>query len=309
MVGMISLSNVSAGRTIGCVASRCATIGHDRTERCLMNDPESSPGAFLGAELRRARVAAGFSSQEALAAKLGYDRTVIAKAETGERPPTPEVADALEAELFPEGPSGLVGRLARLARRADGPIPSWFENWLEAEAKADALKIWQPLIVPGLLQTAEYARALFIAAGEDAERADELVTARLARQTILDRPRPPHVVAVLDEAVLVRLIGAPTIMHDQLTHLVALAERPNMSIEVVPGSTGANAGLSGGFQLAWCDGAPEVLNMNGVEDVTAEGRSLVRRATIVFDRVRGDALPRTASRALILEAAEQWKTR
>jgi uncharacterized protein DUF5753 len=202
-----------------------------------------------------------------------------------------------------------VGRLAKLARRADGPIPSWFENWLEAESKADALKIWQPLIVPGLFQTAEYARALFIAAGEDAERADELVTARLERQAILDRPRPPHVVAVLDEAVLHRLIGTSAIMHDQLTHLVGVAERPNISIETVPSSTGANAGLSGGFQLAWCDGAPDVLNMNGVEDVTAEGRSLVRHATIVFDRVRGDALPRTASRALILEAAEQWKTR
>jgi transcriptional regulator with XRE-family HTH domain len=62
-----------------------------------MHDPASNPAAFLGAELRRARVAAGFASQEALAARLGYDRTVIAKAETGERPPTPEVADARRA--------------------------------------------------------------------------------------------------------------------------------------------------------------------------------------------------------------------
>ncbi len=77
-----------------------------------MHDPASNPAAFLGAELRRARVAAGCTSQEALAARPGYDRTVIAKAETGERPPTPDVADALEAELFAGGPSGLVGRLA-----------------------------------------------------------------------------------------------------------------------------------------------------------------------------------------------------
>ena len=76
----------------------------------------------------------------------------------------------------------------------------------------------------------------------------------------------------------------------------------------MPASAGGNAGLSGGFQLASCDGAPELLNMNGVEDVTAEGRSLVRRATVVFDLVRGEALPRTASRALIVEAAQQWKT-
>lgn len=291
------------------VASTPATIGHDATERCPMNDPETDPRAFLGDELRRARVAAGFSSQEALAAKLGFDRTVITKAETGDRPPSPEVAQALQAELFPNGPDGLVGRLAALARKHDGPIPSWFEDWLEAERKAHALKIWQPLIVPGLFQTAEYARALFIAAGEDSERAEELVAARLERQAILDRPRPPHVVAVLDEAVLHRLIGTAAIMHDQLTHLATMSERPNISIEIVPAVTGANAGLSGGFQLASCDGAPDVLNMNGVEDVTAEGRSLVRRATVVFDLVRGDTLPRTASRSLILEAAEQWKSR
>jgi hypothetical protein len=69
----------------------------------------------------------------------------------------------LDAELFE--------RWAVLARRTDGPIPSWFESWLEAEGKAHALKIWQPLIIPGLFQTGEYARALFLAAGTDTERA------------------------------------------------------------------------------------------------------------------------------------------
>src|SRR5579863_6266304 len=90
-------------------------------------DPKTNPSAFLGGELRRARVAAGFTSQDALAAKLGFDRTVIAKAETGERPPTVDVLTAwcqachLDDELF--------ARLAALARRADGPVPSWFEGW------------------------------------------------------------------------------------------------------------------------------------------------------------------------------------
>jgi transcriptional regulator with XRE-family HTH domain len=270
-------------------------------------DSETDPRAFLGAELTRARKAAGFSSQDALAARLGFDRTVVAKAETGDRPPTDEVLDAwcdacnLDRELF--------GRWATFARRTDGPVPSWFESWLEAERAAHTLRLWSPILVPGLLQTAEYARALFIAAGEDDERADELVAARLDRQVSLDRPDPPRVIAVIDEAVLHRLIGTAAIMHDQLAHLVKVSGRPNISVEIVPASTGANAGLGGGFQLASCDGAPDILNMSGVEDVTSEGRSLLRRATVVFDLVRGDALPRTASRALISEAAEQWKTR
>lgn len=151
-------------------------------------DPENDPRAFLGAELARGRKAAGFSSQDALAARLGFDRTVIAKGETGDRPPTDEVLDAwceacgLDRELL--------GRWAAFARRTDGPIPSWFEGWLEAERAAHALRLWSPILIPGLLQTAEYAKALFVAAGEDDERAEELVAARLDRQAVLDRARP-----------------------------------------------------------------------------------------------------------------------
>jgi transcriptional regulator with XRE-family HTH domain len=274
-----------------------------------MDDPESNPASFLGAELRRARVAAGFSSQEPLAAKLGYDRSVIAKAETGERPPSPEVVGALQTELFPAGPDGLVIRLATLARRADGPIPSWFESWLEAERAAHMLRLWSPMLVPGLLQIAGYARALFLATGLDEDAAEEHVAVRLGRQAILERAKPPHVVVVLDEPVVHRLIGSPQVMADQLTHIAEMSERPNVSIQVIPSDTGANAGLSGAFDLASGDGAPEVLRMEAVEDVTAESRSLVRTAADIFVRVQADALPRAASRALILEAAQQWKTR
>jgi transcriptional regulator with XRE-family HTH domain len=274
-----------------------------------MNDPERNPAGFLGAELRRARVAAGYSSQEALAARLGYDRSVIAKAETGERPPSPEVADAIEAELFPAGPSGLVGRLAALARRAGGPVPSWFESWLEAERDAHMLRLWSPVLVPGLLQTAGYARALFLATGLDEDAAQEHVSVRLDRQAILERPHPPHVVTVLDQSVLHRLIGSPQVMADQLMHIAELSERPDLSVQVIPADTGANAGLSGAFDLASSEGGPEVVRMEAVEDVTVESRSLVRKAANIFVRVQADALPRVASRTLILEAAEQWKTR
>jgi len=274
-----------------------------------MNDPERNPAGFLGAELRRARVAAGYSSQEALAARLGYDRSVIAKAETGERPPSPEVADAIEAELFPAGPSGLVGRLAALARRAGGPVPSWFESWLEAERDAHMLRLWSPVLVPGLLQTAGYARALFLATGLDEDAAQEHVSVRLDRQAILERPHPPHVVTVLDQSVLHRLIGSRQVMADQLMHIAELSERPDLSVQVISAETGANAGLSGAFDLASGDGGPEVVRMEAVEDVTVESRSLVRKAANIFVRVQADALPRAASRTLILEAAEQWKTR
>jgi transcriptional regulator with XRE-family HTH domain len=273
-------------------------------------DPETSPAVFFGKELQRARIAAAFKSQDALAVRLGFDRTVITKAESGARLPSDEVLSAwceacgLDLELF--------SRLAVLARNGDGPIPTWFEDWLEAERQAAMLRIWQPLLIPGLLQTADYARALFLEGQTDTsdETIDALVAARLERQAILDRPGPPETVAVLDESVLRRLIGSPRVMHDQLVRVVDVSMHPNVSVHVVPADNGANAGMGGAFDIASADGMPEVVRMEGVEDVTSERRALVRQAEIAFERVRRDALPRAASRNLIREVAEElWKTR
>jgi hypothetical protein len=143
----------------------------------------------------------------------------------------------------------------------------------------------------------------------DEQAADGQVTVRLGRQGILERPDPPHLVVILYEAVLHHLVGSPQVMHDALAHVAELSQRPNVSVQVVPVDSGANAGLGGSFCLASGDGAPEVLLMETVEDVTTETRSLVRRAANIFVRVQADALPRAASRALILEVAEQWKAR
>jgi transcriptional regulator with XRE-family HTH domain len=270
-------------------------------------DPEGDPKVFLGRELKRARIAAGFATQDALAAKLGFDRTVITKAETGDRTPTDDLLAAWCKECHL--PRELFERFAALARRSDGPVPSWFEGWIEAEREAHTLRLWSPVLLPGLLQPADYARELFLAMGMDEEAAEEQVAVRLGRQEILNRPDPPQVVAVIYEAVLRHQVGSPQVMHDALIHLAELSQRPNISIQVVPMDTGANAGLGGSFCLASGDGSPEVLLMQTVEDVTTESRSTVRRAANIFVRVQADALPRAASRAVILEKAEQWKTR
>ena len=93
----------------------------------------ANPKSFLGEELRRARIAAGFTSQEALAAKLGYDRSVIAKAETGDRPPSPDVAAALQAELFP-----------RRAGRACGPDWRRWPGGMTGRSRAGSRAGWKP---------------------------------------------------------------------------------------------------------------------------------------------------------------------
>jgi hypothetical protein len=109
--------------------------------------------------------------------------------------------------------------------------------------------------------------------------------------------------------VLHHLAGSPQVMHDALAHVADLSRRPNFCIQVIPVDAGANAGPCGSFGLASGDGPPEMLEMETVEDVTTETRSLVRKAANIFVRVQADALPRAASRERILEAAEQWKTR
>ena len=160
------------------------------------------------------------------------------------------------------------------------------------------------------MQTAEYARALFLAEQTDTseDAIDALVAAGLSVRPSWNRRDPPNLVVVLDEAALLRLIGSPQVMHDALVHVAGLSAAAIIVVQVVAASNGANAGLGGAFDIAAADGMPETLRMEGVEDQTMEKRSLVRKAAVAFDRVRGDALPRDASRELILKVAdEKWK--
>jgi len=150
---------------------------------------------------------------------------------------------------------------------------------------------------------------VFLAAGADDDYADEQVLVRLGRQEIFDRPRPPHFVAVVDESALHRLTGSPQIMHDALIRVAELSARPGIVVQVVPSAKGANAGLSGTFDLATAADGTTTLRQDGIEDQTTEKQPLVSKGVILFDLIRGNALPRDESRSLIVEIAEQWKSR
>jgi len=275
-------------------------------------DPRADLGAWLGDKLHAAREAAGYTSQDALARELGFDRTTINKAETGASPPTPDVAGKITG-MFPALCNGLYAELAALARRATGTgsIPGWFEDWLEAEAEAQSLLIWAPMLIPGVVQIPEYARALFLADQTDVsdEAIDALTAARLARQRILDRTDPPDISIVLDEAVLHRMIGSPAVTHDALIHVADASERPYIVVQVIPDGIGAHAGLGGAFEIASADGTADTVVMVGVEDQTTRKPSVVRKAATAFNRLRGEALSRGQSRDLIRKVAEErWKT-
>ncbi len=272
-------------------------------------DPKSSPAASLGRKLAEARESAGFSTQAALAEHLSIDRTVVGKAESGERPPSDSVLESwIQACRIAN--VELIMALLELARTSDDsdPIPGWFSDYAEdIEPVAHTIKTWQPVIVPGLLQTPAYARALFEGMGEDAAKIDARVTARSARQAILDRADPVSLWVVLDELVLRRCVGPPATMHEQLLLLAERAQLHNIGIQVVPAENGANAGCVGALTVASVAGKPDVAVIEGVQDTVSEIQELVRSALDIFDRVRSDALPRGASLNIIKEAAKQWE--
>jgi transcriptional regulator with XRE-family HTH domain len=271
-------------------------------------DPSAGPLQFFGAELRRARGAAGLS-QDQLGQRLGYSGAQVGKVEMGERAPSQDLAQGCD-QAFPET-AGLFTRIYHLARRWDGGYPAWFAEWIDSERRATSLRSWEPLIMPGLLQTADYARAILAADPETNEdQLDELVAARLERQEIFDQAEPPTLWAVLDEAVLHRLIGTRKVMYDQLLHLADTSCRSNITVQIVPGEIGAHAGLLGGFAIASFDNAAGTVYMESPDQgQTTEVASVVRRLSLTFDTLRADALPRGASRDLIGKVAEErWAT-
>lgn len=271
-------------------------------------DPRSDLGAWLGEKLREARIAAGYTSQDQFARELGFDRTVIVKAETGARPPSEDVAAKI-AEMFPDLCNGLYVHLAAIARKSNGPIPGWFADWTEAEKTAAVIKWWEPLLIPGLLQTPEYARTLFHAweMARTGDELEELVNARMARQTIFDRADPPKFWAVIDETVLYRSIGGPKVMHDQLTRLSEMAERPGVTIHVIPARAGAHIGLLGAFAIASFEAdAPGIVYMESPDEgQTTRNPATVAKINLTFDTLRSEALPRGASREILMKVAQE----
>jgi transcriptional regulator with XRE-family HTH domain len=268
-------------------------------------DPTTGPLDFFGAEVRRWRTSAGLS-QEQLGQRVGYSGAQVGKVETGERAPSQEFAQHCDQAL--PGAGGLFLRIYHLARRWDGGYPSWFVEWVQAEGRAITLHTWEPLLIPGLVQTPEYARALFQAwrsARTDAEL-DQLVSARIERQLIFERPNPPSLWAVIDEGVLTRCIGSPQTMRDQLAHLLDVSDRLRITVQVVPAGAGAHAGLLGAFAIAGFGDAPGLVYLESPDQgQTTQRSSVVVKVSETFDTLRAEALPRGASRDLIRKVAEE----
>jgi len=268
---------------------------------------------FLGAVLRRARLAAGITSQDALADKLGYERTAIAKAESGQRPPSPDVARAYARE-FPQldalMQSGLIEEWAEHARKNGESFPKFFVDWVEAERTASTLFYWAPVLIPGLLQVEAYAREILATEAEDNEPPDARLAGRMGRQQLFSRPQPPSVTVVMAEAVLHRGVGGPAVMSEQLSHLIEMSRQPKVMIQLIPAEIGVHAGLGGSASIADSEDGPTIIHLDSfTAGQTTSAPEIVARVRQISDALRSEALPCRASQELITKVAkERWTT-
>ena len=273
------------------------------------NDQDGTPQGVFGVELRYHRERAGLSQTE-LAALVNVSHDVISKIETGDRPPAKGFPDRLDAVRELDTRGGLARLWVNLRKGLrNKAIPGWFRPWAHVEAEATTLRWWEPLVIPGLFQTEDYARAILAAEpGADPDVIDEHVTGRMERQAILDRADAPQIWSLVDEGVLHRRIGDDKIMRDQLEHLADLSARPKVGIQVVPSLAGAHAGLLGAFIVADLDGSPSMVYLEtSAEGYDTDSPAVVAQAVLRFDTLRSEALPRAASRDLILKiAGERW---
>ena len=266
-------------------------------------DGQVSALALFSEELRRARAAAGLT-QDQLADRVGYSPSLVAHVETGSRAPSLDFARRGDEAL---GTGGLLARLQLFVRSE--AHPAWFRDWVEIELEAVSLRWFEPLLIPGLLQTEGYARAVLAAAhpASPEDEVERLVSARMDRQVILDQPEPPLLWVILDEGVLTRPVGGPAVMRDQIERLVKTARQPRVVLQVVPSGVGAHAGLAGQFAIASFDGPPDVVYLdNALAGQVVERSADVARVALLYDILKAEALSPRASADLARKAIERW---
>ncbi|MER7580214.1 helix-turn-helix transcriptional regulator [Kitasatospora sp. NPDC097691] len=195
-------------------------------------DSSSSPAVRFGEELRRMRRSRHWSQAE-LGRRMGYSHGLVSYIERAKKPVTLKFAVAAD-RVFDTG-----GTFKELWRRiSNASLLEGFAEFVEAEARCRKLRTFELGVIPGLLQTSAYASALEAASVRRGAITQEQAAGRVSllagRQRILDRDSPPIIHAVLDESCLLRTVGGATVMGAQLDHLLMLADRPNITIQVAP---------------------------------------------------------------------------
>jgi len=185
-------------------------------------------------------------------------------------------------------------------------LPEQLTALVGFESQATRLTDMSLVLIPGLLQTPEYTRAVMHAGGEPPMEAETRVAMRLGRQAVLSRPDPPAFLAIMDESVLRRLVGGRAVMAEQLQHVIKLAERPNVSIQVIPYQQGSHTGLDGSFVVLEFAKAKTIVHLEHKRSgLFLDEPEIVAPFVSAVDTLRGMALdPRRSAEFIASVAAE-----
>ncbi|MFJ5179586.1 helix-turn-helix domain-containing protein [Streptomyces griseoviridis] len=285
-------------------------------------NPSTVLGRQLGDALRRLREASGLTTTQAADA-LDCTKGKISRIENGRvAVRLPDLTAMLHTYRATD--AELHDRLTSLARKANrrrrqgwwnrygSVLPDTYRDYIALEAMAGEIRTFQAQLVPGLLQTPEYIRAVTAASRhwQTEDEIEKFVQVRLARQERLTGDAPLRLRAVLSEAVLLQQVGGPRAMRAQLEHVIALSERPNVTVQILPFSHGAHASMFGPYVVLRFPGEAAldvVLADNPTGSVWLEREAEVVRYQEVFDIACASALSPVESRALIHHRAKEHR--
>jgi transcriptional regulator with XRE-family HTH domain len=270
-------------------------------------DAAASVPAFYGAELRWKREHAGLTLQE-LAEGCFYSVAFLSQIEMGDRRMPLDLARHADQLL---GTDGFFERRCDDARKArQGGHAEYFADVAEMEQRAQTVEEWSPALVPGLLQTEDYARAV-VRATHPLEPVDDVeakVAARLGRQGLFEASRPPELSVVLHELMLLQSIGSAATMAEQLEHIILLAKDCRVVTQVVPVNAGAFPFMMGMSKFMTFADAPPVMYTEGLHSgQLIDEPTLVKQYTRSYDLLRAAALPPKASLEMIQTAAKGYR--
>jgi hypothetical protein len=263
----------------------------------------------LGAELRRLREAAGLTIDR-VAEALECSQSKVSRIETGQVSATPrDVRDMLVLYRVGDAQREAMVQIAREARQRGWwqkfvDVPDGVPAYVGLEAAATSIDVYMSLIVPALLQTADYARAIIGTVRPDlpGPEIDRRVELRMSRQALLDQDNPPALRVLLDDTVLRQPVGGPVVMRAQLQRLLEAAARPTVTIQVLPIGRGAHAGMDGPFTIFGFPGPaePDIVALDSAADALyLESPEDLARYRRVFELLVPAALAPEASTAFI----------
>ncbi|MFF2732783.1 helix-turn-helix domain-containing protein [Streptomyces sp. NPDC058008] len=269
-------------------------------------DPYANPRAFYGAELRRLREAAGLSQNE-LGERAFCSGTYISLFEAAERRPQVDLSERFDELL---GTGGHLRRLSHLARQSK--VAEYFADAAELERRATSICEYAPLLVPGVLQTRDYARAVTRASQRLAseETVEGQVGARMERAGMLLHTSPPTFWAILHEAALRVPVGGASTMSAQLTSLIdATRTHRHLTVQVLPFAAGMHPFMNTMVSLmAFADSPPAAYTEGAYSGQLTEEPGMVADIQAAYDLARAMALSPEASQVLLESAAKEHAT-